>query len=136
METPTTDLQKLLAEATKGPWSLSGVRTSAPLTVGPDHRFQHISANGDDVCAVYFEMKTGLGFNDGRLIALAPTLAARVIELEATLQSLVDEVLDLSERVVQSDVNCGRVYDYVHVDLEDIVSLKNKARAALKGGEI
>ena len=79
----TTDLQKLLAEATKGPWSLSGVRTSAPLTVGQSHRFQHITANGENICAVYFEMQTGLGFNDARLIAMAPDLAARVIELEA-----------------------------------------------------
>jgi hypothetical protein len=139
--TPTTDLQKPFSDwrlktwAEMGPWQcIAGANSHVFDGTIVDSSYSGIAF----VHATRWD-DPELGVTpspSAELIAMAPDLAARVLELEATLQSLVDEVLDLSERVVQSDVNCGRVYDYVHVDLEDIVSLKNKARAALKGGEI
>ena len=63
---PATDLQKLLAEATKGPWR------------------PHWFYSDDGVCYKLSEdTDTSRTEPDCRLIAMAPDLAARVLELEA-----------------------------------------------------
>lgn len=82
--TPTTDLQKLLAEATKGPWSIN---------YGAHYPYDgHVYSQTADehICGVFGEVNYGDVFSpifkpdtNARLIAMAPDLAARVLELEA-----------------------------------------------------
>lgn len=77
----TKDIQHLLDHSTPRPWSLSGVRTTNDISVARTHRFQHIAAGNPQVniCVVYFEMKTGLGYLDAKLIEMAPDLAEEVL---------------------------------------------------------
>jgi hypothetical protein len=67
---------------TPGPWHVSGIRHSGDLRIGPDTRLHAVGPDGDAVCMVFFDMETGTGWFDARLIASAPDL------LEAAEQAL------------------------------------------------
>lgn len=82
------DLDKLLAEATRGPWQVDGVRKTGDLKIGTGTRLHFVGPDGDAVAAVFFDMKTGRGYTDARLIALAPQLAAALIKAEEALAEL------------------------------------------------
>ena len=78
-------LNELLKAATPGPWQVEGARHSGDLKIGADTRLHMVGPDCDAVAAVFFDMKTGRGFMDARLIALAPDLAAALIEAERAL---------------------------------------------------
>jgi hypothetical protein len=59
---------------TKGPWQVSGCRHSGDLKIGRDTRLHAVGPDGDAVCMVFYDMKTGRGLRDARLIAAAPML--------------------------------------------------------------
>lgn len=63
-------LEGLLAAATPGPWAVSGVRAST-VKLGRDTRVHHIGPDDDHLAAVYYDMKTGRGFMDAKLIVAA-----------------------------------------------------------------
>lgn len=68
---------------TPGPWQVAGCRHSGDLKIGRDTRLHAVGPDGDAVAMVFYDMKTGRGLKDARLIAAAPEL------LEA-LQRLLD----------------------------------------------
>jgi hypothetical protein len=59
---------------TAGTWQVAGVRHSGDLKIGPNARLHFVGPDGDAVAAVFFDMKTGRGIADARLIAAAPDL--------------------------------------------------------------
>ena len=83
-------LSQLLEGATDGPWSVCGVRHAGDLKIGDGTRLHFVGPAGDSVAGVFFDMKTGRGFSDARLIALAPALAAEVISLRNKLSTNKD----------------------------------------------
>ena len=101
------DLQKLLDAATKGPWAVEGTRHSGNLEIGPGTRLHMVGPDGDAVAAVFFDMKTGRGFMDARLIALAPQLAAALIKAEEVLAESVEIVHKEYVRATLETVNAG-----------------------------
>jgi hypothetical protein len=109
--TPTTDLQKLLAEATKGPWR--------------PHWFY-------DDCGVYYKLSedtdTSRTEPDARLIAMAPDLAARVLELEAENKRLREALVNIKNLAIKRQNEGGVEFYLKHFE--------GFARTALKGGEI
>jgi hypothetical protein len=129
--TPTTDLQKLLAEATEGPWQIED-----PLDLGPTV-YQSTGKAFYDEHEVAFcrwpESKSDLPrkavLANARLIAMAPDLAARVIELEAENKRLRES---LKRMLLEFDflIEANLIRD----DRNDVIFVE--ARAALKGGEI
>jgi hypothetical protein len=62
------------AKHTPGPWQVAGTRHSGDLKIGPNTRLHMVGPDGDAVSAVFFDMKTGIGLADARLIAAAPDL--------------------------------------------------------------
>lgn len=62
------------AKHTPGPWQVEGVRHTGDLKIGSDARLHMVGPDGDAVCAVFYDMKTGRGLRDARLIAAAPEL--------------------------------------------------------------
>ena len=134
--TPTTDLQKLLAEATKGPWSYRPQPHDDWGTVRAD-RFHICQAHDprfmdQDYLAKCREEKRDPWEANARLIAMAPTLAARLLELEAENKRLREGLEFIAE-----EIDAGR-HDGLpepspaHCD----VAMWAVARTALKGGEI
>ena len=66
----------MIAQHTPGPWQVAGARHSGDLKLGRDVRLHMVGPDGDPVTAVFFDMKTGLGWKDAQLIAAAPELLA------------------------------------------------------------
>jgi hypothetical protein len=67
---------------TPGPWQVSGVRIKVAPKIGADTRLINVGPDGDHVAMVFFDMDTGRGWNDARLIAAAPDLLAALEALE------------------------------------------------------
>jgi len=67
-----------MAEHTPGPWQVSGTRHSGDLKIGRDTRLHAVGPDGDALAMVFFDMKTGRGFADARLIAAAPDMHAAI----------------------------------------------------------
>lgn len=59
---------------TPGPWQVNGTRHSGDLKIGRDARLHFVGPDGDAVAAVFFDMKTGRGWKDAKLIAAAPEM--------------------------------------------------------------
>jgi hypothetical protein len=86
----TTDLQKLLAEATKGPWVAENARK---ITLDPNPAWIAPINTVEDDDGGFYTVAFGPSWHgtddepeaqaNARLIAMAPDLAARVLELEA-----------------------------------------------------
>lgn len=87
----TQDLAALVAQATPGPWAVEGARHSGDLKIGPSTRLHFVGPDGDAVAAVFFDMKTGQGLPDAKLIAMAPDLARTVLEQQAEIARLTAE---------------------------------------------
>ena len=80
-------LEALAEKATKGHWQLSGVRHSGDLKIGNDTRLHAIGPDGDAVAMVFYDMKTGNGLLDAKL------LVELVNNLPTILQALEDKDL-------------------------------------------
>lgn len=155
--TPTTDLQKLLAEATSGPWKQGATLTTAQtrrwtaaqMQANDAVERQRVFANfdfGDEGRSRVFIAETRAEAN-ASLIAMAPELAARVIELEAE-NARLREGLEPFARV--ADVAHMGLNSRSHISDDSVVHAWvdgnefyqitlghfRDARAALKGGEI
>lgn len=92
--TPTTDLQKLLAEATKGPWRVGKTLCGFyPAIVKDFHVGHNMNVTGAIHGYMYHADQKANQQANARLIAMAPDLAARVIELE-------DQNADLQGRII------------------------------------
>jgi hypothetical protein len=75
---------------TPGPHSVSGTRHSGDLKIGANTRLHMIGPDGDPVAAVFYDMRTGRGFNDARLYAAAPDLHRIATEQAAEIARLRD----------------------------------------------
>ncbi len=133
--TPTTDLQKLLAEATKGPWSWK--------KLSEFHSPKYCVAPG----VLLTDEKDGTPWGDtidqanSRLIAMAPDLAARVLELEAENKRLreADEMMKAALVFYADDGakrNRNGPWMQDSIDFGDLAQCTLAQVAALKGGEI
>lgn len=71
---------------TPGPWQVCGTRHTGDLKIGRDARLHMVGPDGDAVAAVFFDMKTGRGFRDARLIAAAPELLQALKGLLADIE--------------------------------------------------
>ncbi len=86
-----TRLRELADRATPGPWMNGGVRDKFRLRYS-EHTFAvHIvGPDADAVAAVFFEEKTGRGFNDAQFIAASraavPDLLDEIDRLEAEIE--------------------------------------------------
>jgi hypothetical protein len=119
--TPTTALKKLLAEATKGPWKWQKLFdfNSPKFSLGPG--------------VLLTDERDGTPWGDtidqanARLIAMAPDLAVRVLELEAENKRL--------RHAVKVALNgFGRLVDFTETtDFDSEIAILERA---LKGGEI
>ena len=134
--TPTTDLQKLLAEATKGPWLFNYSSFSDALEVHtPGQRVDGTIKGMVRLAQIYEGHPLSLDNvkANARLIAMAPDLAARVIELEAENKRLREETRDCWSAL--RDIDAIETDWTKGVD-ENLERVKSIARTALKGGEI
>jgi len=113
--TPTTDLQKLLAEATKGPWRTCNVLPDLGHIYGSIGRLA-TSIGGE----------TNRTKANARLIAMAPDLAARVIELEAENKRLRERLNTIRAFAAKSQNEGGPNFD--------LEIIEGFAIAALEGG--
>lgn len=94
------DLEQLKADreaGTDGPWQVSGARHKGDLRLGPDARLHMVGPDNDAVSAVFFSMKTGLGWHDARRIARLPDLEAAYIEVIAKLDKAVEAFSEAME---------------------------------------
>ena len=66
---------------TLGPWAVSGVRLTSFPRIGRDCRLLQVGPDGDRLALVFFDMQTGRGQADARLIAGAPELLACVSDV-------------------------------------------------------
>jgi hypothetical protein len=63
-----------MSKHTPGPWALSGTRLSYAPGISSDTRLLQVGPDGDTLALVFFDMQTGRGHKDARLIAAAPEL--------------------------------------------------------------
>jgi hypothetical protein len=127
--TPTTDLQKLLAEATKGPWMAIGTDPAEGIDCFWIKAQPNAFMRGftKEIGSVNGSQNDPAQQANARLIAMAPDLAARVIELEAE-NARLREGLVLAKKSFEACVEWSNTTDF---DFE-IAAIAQ----ALKGGEI
>lgn len=77
---------------TPGDWFVSGVRLTSAPKIGPDTRLLTVGPEGDGLALVFFDMKTGRGHVDARLIAAAPDMLEAHEENVRILGFLVNEL--------------------------------------------
>ena len=122
----TTDLQKLLDEATKGPWDVTKSAWDERHYVEGENTVCYMYAlREDDHVILHCDNYE----SNARLIAMAPDLAARVIELEAEnarLRASLERMLLEFDFLIEANL--------IRDDRNDVIFVE--ARAALKGGEI
>lgn len=143
-------LRELLAAATPGPWKVASDAPVYAIYAGRHRVVQTPNQNNWSKCGA---SESWLGIesaDDAALIALAPALAARVIEQDAELERLrvalapfavtaqaVDEMLYSEPPPDDYTVSIGhwidgRFYAWTSIAMGD---LRAARRAALKGGE-
>ena len=129
----TTTLKRLLDTATTGPWQISGGRGHERSLYGHD-----VGPDGAPVALVDYpppgrHVADDIHFRcraNARLIALAPSLAARVIELEAEVANLRDAF----HAATDPDFIWGAMDNVFDMDseLDDLAAAASRAiRAAL-----
>lgn len=91
------------APHTPGPWQVEGVRHSGDLKIGHDTRLHMVGPDGDAVAAVFYDMATGRGYADARLIAAAPDMLAALDRALPWLWGLANE-----DPSVTRDWECAR----------------------------
>lgn len=107
----TEQLEAMLAAATPGPWQVSGVRHKGDLKIGNQTRLIMVGPDCDYVAGVFFDMQTGRGHTDAKLLAAAPEVTAELIAARRKLdavQGLVETVeayksASKSEMVIPAD---------------------------------
>jgi hypothetical protein len=128
--TPTTDLQKLLDEATKGPWDVTKSAWDERHYVEGENTVCYMYAlREDDHVILHCDNYE----SNARLIAAAPDLAARVIELEAENKRL-REGLD-GMKCVLTQIEDMEYINQLSGNM-NFERAQKLARAALKGGEM
>ena len=88
MTISTEDLRKLLDDATPGPWMVGGVR--GKLDRNDAHfilRYDAEKKRDEQIAAVWYDPKTGLGRSDALAIATWPDLAAELITARAKIEA-------------------------------------------------
>lgn len=83
----------MATQHTPGPWQVAGARHSGDLKIGQNTRLHMVGPDNDAVAAVFFDMRTGRGFSDARLIAAAPELlevAQRILD-RGYVSACIDE---------------------------------------------
>lgn len=68
---------------TPGPWTVSCMRLTTAPALGRDTRLLEVGPSEERLALVYFDMKTGLGQADARLVAAAPEMLAALDDLTA-----------------------------------------------------
>ena len=68
------EIERDAETGTPGPWQVDGTRHTGDLKMGPNARLHFVGPDDDGVAAVFFDMKTGVGFTDARRIARVPDL--------------------------------------------------------------
>ena len=87
MTKPTTEeLKDLLDAATPGPWNVT-----APVEGSPEFMVIQHGPHGWSECGKYLSVSGQLSSDDATLIAIAPTLAAEVVQLRSILERIVSE---------------------------------------------
>lgn len=91
------------ARHTPGPWQVAGTRHTGDLKIGPDARLHMIGPDGDAVAAVFYDMRTGIGWQDAKLIAAAPELFELAIQYRDDLRHppAPDSIKRRQERIGQ-----------------------------------
>ena len=74
------------------PWQVDGARHSGDLKIGKDARLHFVGPDGDNVAAVFYDMATGRGYSDARLIAASPVM-------RDTIAALLDDRDALTQRI-------------------------------------
>ncbi len=124
----TQDLAALVAQATPGPWAVEGVRHSGDLKIGPNTRLHFVGPDDDAVAAVFFDMKTGQGLPDAKLIAMAPDLARTVLEQQAEIARLTAKLAAAVE--VQDRLMNERYQQYLRAEKAEAALTESQAREA------
>ena len=81
---------------TPGPWQVAGTRHSGDLKLGPDARLHMVGPDGDPVAGVFFDMRTGRGFADARLISAAPDLLEACVAQHQAIDILLARLIELA----------------------------------------
>jgi len=103
----TVELEKLLAEATPGPWNVT-----TPVDDNQEFRIIQHGDYGHSDCGKYMHVSGMVSDKDARLIALAPDLAAEVIALRAevaTLRASEARLREALQKHHQWHLNVGEV---------------------------
>lgn len=92
---------------TPGPWTVSCMRLTIAPALGRDTRLLEVGPSEERLALVYFDMKTGLGQADARLIAAAPEMLEALTALQRqVLQNNIrgdewmDEALELTRAAI------------------------------------
>lgn len=83
-------------------WQVAGVRHSGDLKIGKDTRLHMVGPDEDAVAAVFFDMKTGQGMSEARLIAAAPELLNMLKNVTATLDLTCGDLSTTQKNLVRS----------------------------------
>lgn len=131
--TPTTDLQKLLAEATKGPWMALGTDPAE----GVDCFWIAAFMRGftKEIGSVNGSQNDPTQQANARLIAMAPDLAARVIELEAENKRLREGLFWIADIGFVQEKHAKQHADDCCKLARETLGYQEQARTDLKGGE-
>ena len=77
-------------KSTKISWQVSGVRHKGDLRIGPNTRLHMVGPDEDAVCAVFYDMQTGRGWKEAKLISAAPEMLEALHEANAHFGPFAD----------------------------------------------
>lgn len=122
-ELTDNEVRALLDGATPGPWQVEGVRHSGDLKIGAGTRLHMVGPDCDAVAAAFFDMQTGRGLADARLIAAAPDLARAALSARAERDILRAELADWQK---------SQHYTYIGRDGKPVLArdIEDRAEAA------
>lgn len=128
----TAQIKGALAGATGGPWQVAGTRHSGDLRIGPDTRLLMVGPDDDPVTATFFDMKTGRGHMDARLIALAPQMAEAHLAMVERLEKAEALAEAWAEASPTQSKHCGP-FDWI---IPEATMKKLDAALAAYRGEV
>lgn len=110
----TSQLEAMLASATPGPWQASGVRHKGDLKIGNQTRLIMVGPDCDCVAGVFFDMQTGRGHTDAKLLAAAPTITAELIAARKRIASLEDALVGIKRAGGARMLSYGDEHSYYY----------------------